>query len=468
MRDDHQEMCERADQSVNAAAWLAERDPHRPRFHLAPPSHWMNDPNGPVWFDGEYHLFYQHNPYGNEWGNMSWGHAASSDLVRWRHLPIAMVPSLDYDRHGVFSGCCVIHDGVPHILYTAFDETAVNKQTQALAISRDGMRTWIKDPSPVIVEPPGGPAPDFRDPFCWKEGNAWHLSLCYAKGSGTGRVLHYQSKDLRHWEYIGVLCDQLPSTPECPNFFPLDARGSKWLLTVSPYGDVIYALGEYRDGRFHPEQWLPLDLGGTAHFYAPNTLLENNGRKVMWGWIKGGGSGQSPWNGCFTLPRLMRLTDDGKLSVQPLPELVALRGRSQQYPKLKTDGAPLIPFPAHNGPSAEIDASIDCPASGRCGLNIAGAGKDGAPLVIAYDAYVGRLSCGDIGGGFRVPTGERLKLRVFLDRSVVEIYANERATLTARCRPPADGRLEFSVWSEPQSTASADVSVWEMADAIVR
>jgi beta-fructofuranosidase len=427
----------------------------------------MNDPNGPVFFDGEYHLFYQHNPYGNEWGNMSWGHAVSSDLVRWRHLPMALVSTPEsYDQHGVFSGCCVIHNGIPHILYTAVDDSAVNKQTQALAISRDRLRTWVKDPAPVIVEPPGGPAPDFRDPFCWKEGDVWHMALCFANGAGTGRVLHYHSQDLRHWEYAGVLCDQFPNTPECPNFFPLDERGSKWLLTVSPYGDVIYALGDYRDGRFHPESWLPLDLGGTAHFYAPNTLLDPNGRKVMWGWIKGGGSGQSPWNGCFTLPRLLELTDDGKLSVQPLPELFALRTRKRHYTKVRFPNAPMIPFEDMKALSVELEATLDVAQGSRCGLNIAGAGKDGAPLIIAYDDAAGRLSCGEIGGAFRPPAKERLRLRVFIDRSVVEIYANDRAALTARCRVPAQPRLEFSVWSDRDSDLRADVTVWEMADAL--
>ncbi|MCL4215878.1 MAG: glycoside hydrolase family 32 protein, partial [Candidatus Hydrogenedentes bacterium] len=140
----HLQELERANASVKAAAPLAQADPLRPAFHITAEANWINDPNGPIYHDGEYHLFFQHNPYGDAWGNMSWGHVVSEDLVHWKHLPIALTPTPgSYDKDGIFSGCCVINDGVPTIIYTGVEDGV---QRQCIATSRDGMRTWTKHP----------------------------------------------------------------------------------------------------------------------------------------------------------------------------------------------------------------------------------------------------------------------------------------------------------------------------------
>jgi len=457
---EHQQYRASADQCVAAAAWLASRDPLRPRYHLTPPAQWMNDPNGPVFFDGEYHLFYQHNPYGSVWGNMSWGHAVSTDLVRWKHLPIALVPNPEgYDRAGVYSGCCVDHEGIPHILYTAVDHQAAQQQTQALAYSHDRLITWTKAPQPVIPNAPDGPVPDFRDPFCWREGDTWNMALCHAS-TATKSVVRYTSKDLRQWEYRGVIYDQFSNVPECPNLFPL---GDKWLLTVSPYGDVIYALGDYRDGQFLPQgPWQALDLGGSAAFYAPNTLFDLSGQKMMWGWVRGGGSPQSPWNGCFSLPRVLDLANDKTLTIHPHAALTSLRGAKREYGNLQLDAGVRVPLPELPGPGTELTGTFKVGEMSRCGLEIAGAGPEGKPLTITYDAAKGRLSCGTAGGTFRLPVGERLELRVFLDRSVLEIYANSRAALTARFHPKNPARPELFAWSDGESLAH--LTAWALAD----
>jgi beta-fructofuranosidase len=127
----HRRALARADASVAAAAAQAAEDPSRPIYHLTSPACWINDPNGPVYYDGEYHVFFQHNPFGSEWGRMFWGHAVSGDLVHWEHLPIALAPNPgSYDKDGVFSGCCVVHEGVPTILYTG-----VSPECQCIATS---------------------------------------------------------------------------------------------------------------------------------------------------------------------------------------------------------------------------------------------------------------------------------------------------------------------------------------------
>src|SRR5579871_1584310 len=193
-------------------------DPHRPRYHFMPPANWMNDPNGPIYVDGRYHLFYQHNPraaawgdYDNSvpaappppdvvWGSMHWGHAVSTDLVNWRHLPIALTPTPDGpDKNGCFSGCAVIHEGVPTLLYTG-----VSPECQCLAVSHDGLLTWQKDArNPVIAGPPAGwTRTDFRDPCVWQEGDEWLMLIGTGIKDVGGAALLYRSDDLIHWRYL--------------------------------------------------------------------------------------------------------------------------------------------------------------------------------------------------------------------------------------------------------------------------
>ena len=199
----HKELVAKAETSVAEAAVKAQKDPLRPIYHLTTAANWINDPDGPVFFEGQYHIFFQHNPYGDSWGNMSWGHAVSSDLAHWRHLPIALVPSPgSYDKDGVWSGCCVVDKGVPTIIYTG-----VYPEVQCIARSYDGMKTWVKyESNPVIAKRPRDDLQGFRDPFVWKEKDGWYMVLGSGiKGQG-GAALLYRSKDLTEWEYMHPLC----------------------------------------------------------------------------------------------------------------------------------------------------------------------------------------------------------------------------------------------------------------------
>ena len=251
-------------------------DLHRPRYHFLPPDGWTNDPNGVIQWEGRYHLFYQHNPHGPFWDTIHWGHAVSRDLVHWEDLPVALTPSPSGpDKDGCFSGCAVDDNGVPTLLYTGFADA---KQTQCLATSHDGLLTWEKfGGNPVLATPPGGVRPlDFRDPWVWREGDAWYMVLVSGlTSSGGGVALLYRSADLRHWERLPhLLTGEVETTGEvweCPNFFPL---GDKHVLIVSvwPKHSVHYFVGAFADGRFSPETHGVLDPDGS--FYAPLTMQE--------------------------------------------------------------------------------------------------------------------------------------------------------------------------------------------------
>jgi len=423
---EHRRALARADASVAADAERAASDPSRPIYHLTSPAHWINDPNGPVYYDGEYHLFFQHNPFGSEWGNMSWGHAVSRDLVRWEHLPIALAPGPgSYDEDGIFSGCCVIHDGVPTILYTG-----VSPECQCIATSRDRLRSWIKHAgNPVISTPPHSDLEGFRDPFCWWNGESWYMALGGGIRGRGGCVLLYRSPDLRDWTYLGPLFQGATGVMECPNFFPL---GDKWLLCVSPFAQVIYAMGDFAEHRFRPEtEWLPMDLGRREDFYAPNSMLDPQGRRIQWGWVQVGRAGAC-WRGVLTLPRVLSLRGDGELGIEPLPELARLRKRHQRWENIalpKDQPTILMDLPSD---TVEICAEFELGEAREVGLTLGDIAPGRRQIAVAYDREAGRLSCAERSGEFRVLPGEgRLELRIFLDRSVVEIYANGRVALTA-------------------------------------
>jgi beta-fructofuranosidase len=462
---EHRRVLDHANTSVAAAAPRAAADPSRPIYHLTSPACWINDPNGPVYFDGEYHVFFQHNPFGSRWGNMCWGHAVSEDLVHWEHLPIALAPNPgSYDKDGIFSGCCVIHDGVPTLLYTG-----VSPECQCLATSEDRLRSWIKYPrNPVIAERPREDLEGFRDPFCWKDRECWYMALgSRIRGEG-GCVLLYRSADLRRWSYLGPLFQGKTDMMECPNFFPL---GDKWLLCVSPYAQVVYAMGSFRGHRFQPETaWLPMDLGGREDFYAPTSMLDPQGRRIQWGWVQAGPQG-ADWKGVLTLPRVLSLRADGQLGVEPLPELARLRRRHQRWENVLLAKDAPVTLTALPSDTLELCVEFELGGAREIGLMLHGVFHGHRQMALSYDHEAGRLSCAERSGSFRVLPGEGcLRLRIFLDRSVMEVYANGRLALTVASDRlglegeglAPEGERSAALFARGGRARAAAVDVWEM------
>src|SRR5436309_2686280 len=288
----------RAMLSDKEAAARLRNSPGRPGYHFLAPANWMNDPNGPIFYRGYYHLFYQHNPYGDDWGNMHWGHARSRDLVHWEHLPIALWPSREAGEEHVFSGCANINSrGQPMIFYTSIarGKSASDHAEQWAAISEDkDLVDWEKHPAnPVLAETVHGDVKiyDWRDPFIFHEGGRTFMvcggNLNHAQG-GKSVVNVYQAvnPEWTQWKYLGVLFRHPdPKVPniECPNFFKLAGR---WVLVVSPHRKVEYFIGTFdaEAGSFKAARTGILDYG---NYYAPNCLLDPKGRRIMWGWVNG-------------------------------------------------------------------------------------------------------------------------------------------------------------------------------------
>lgn len=460
-------------------------DPLRPQYHLMPAHNWMNDPNGPIWFRSRYHMFHQYNPKGAIWGNMNWAHAVSPDLIHWEHEPIALSPSPDGpDRDGVFSGSAVVENGKPTIIYTAVrppaspaeatlrDGKHVWRETQCLATAEDDdLRTWKKRPEPVIAAPPAGlRVTGFRDPVIWREASSWMLAL----GSGTldrgGAVLLYTSTDLRHWTYLHPLLEGSPSGKnaqnpvdtgdmwECPDFFAL---GSKRVLLISTMGKVHWKVGTYQNQRFTPQTEGIVDWGS---YYAAKTMLDPRGMPVLWGWIPETRPDAelitAGWAGVMSLPRLVSINLQGELQTTASPRTRMLRGKhvyidASQSPTLRLKALDTLSI---NDVSAELELEL-LPKADAFTLRLQS--SDGAVFAtIGYsiDAGKRRIRVNDITAPLAGSAGSPVRLHMFLDGSVLEIFSDTTA-LTARIYKNPSPRLRLALEGNVEITS---VNIWQM------
>lgn len=441
----------------------APPDPHRPAFHYLPARNWMNDPNGLIQWRGQYHLFYQYNPHGAFHGSIHWGHAVSDDLVRWTELPVALAPTPGGpDAEGCWSGCAVDDQGVPTFVYTG-----VQPQTVCLATSGDDLLTWQKHPAnPVIGGPPAEFAVPseghFRDPYVWGMGGQWHMVIGSKAAGQGGVVLRYRSDDLVTWDYRGVLLrgDLRQTEPfwtgamwECPNFFPLDGQHVLVLSVQSDTGELLYPA--YYAGRLDGERFTPAVQRILVHgssFYAPQVLRLSDGRTVMWGWLKEGRpeaeAQAAGWSGVMSLPIALTWLPEGAVGLAPVAELQALRRRHWHWDHLTLGPGVSGLLSAVAGDCLEIEAVFEPDAGARFALELRCTAQGQAQARIVYEAALERLS---VEPGPSVPstvasseryaaplgpdTNGRVRLHVFLDRSVVEVFANGHTCLAARHYP---------------------------------
>lgn len=463
-----QEALIRAEAAVKAATSRAQADPTRPIFHVTAPAQWVNDPNGPIFHQGFYHLFYQLTPYSDESGIKYWGHVRSRDLAKWEHLPIAIAPSDDLGEESIWSGCCVINGkGQPMAFYTSIGKgkSPFTEAVQWAATGDDDLIRWEKSSAnPVATEVlhDGKKIYDWRDPFIFREGRKTFMvlggSLNESKG-GQAVVNLYEADnpELTKWKYRGVLF-QLPDaearTAECPNFFKL---GDEWVLFVSPYGKVQYFVGRFdaENGRFLPRARGLVDYG--PHFYAPNTMLVPDGRRLVWGWVNGFPSGRG-WNGCLSLPRQLSFSRDGQLRQVPAPQLMKLRGELMEYKEARVEAADQrFALPASD--AMEIEAEIDLNSAGGVQLAIENE-KQERPVTMGFNGLELRVL--DAKAPLPLAKGDRkLKLRVFIDRSVMEVFANDTVCVT-KTIPLVGNNGRLSVRSEAGTANLKRLRAWPM------
>jgi len=463
-------------------------DCHRPRYHFLPPANWMNDPNGLIQWGDTFHLFYQYNPAGPFHRNIHWGHATSRDLIHWQHQPIALAPTPDGpDADGCWSGCAVDDHGTPTLIYTGF--RLPETQQPCLAVSYDGMVTWQKWPQPIISAPP----PDldllgFRDHTIWREAGCWHMLIGAGIRGQGGAALHYSSHDLRHWKYEGPLLvgDAGQFEPiwtgtlwECPDFFAL---GDDHVLICSVWDQrpyyTIAMQGSYGDSRFTPHTIHKLDAGD-VHFYAPQTALLRDGRRIMFGWAMEGRSEAvtraAGWAGVMSLPREVKLASDGSLVTIPIAEVERLRGvATQAAPGYVSPGA--LQWMAIQGAHLELEFIAHPPASGSLSIWLRASPDGSEATILRYDTDTDTLTldrsrsalAGEVWRDSHhcllpLTVGEPLHLRIFLDGSLIEVFANQRRSITSRIYPSRPDSLGVALLAEGGRAEVVALRAWEMA-----
>lgn len=472
-------------------------EPNRPLFHFTPPINWMNDPNGLVWHDGEYHLYYQHNPYGKEWGHMSWGHAVSADLARWQHLPIAI---LEEPRQGytIFSGSAVFdrnntsglgQPGQPPLVavYTADHHPAAALEDIRISYSLDRGRSF----APFA----GNPVLDVRNPKFGDPKAFWHAPtgrwiLAAIHGDAQGWVDLYGSADLKHWDLLSQFRAEhdAPGVWECPDLFPVpvespEAGGaaSRWVLKVNAVtpnrGPAVtrYFIGGFDGFRFVADppraQIANPDLDAIYAQVTYNDLPESDGRRILIGWVRQTPRQERAWTGMMSIPRVLTLRRiDGSLRLcqQPIAELAGLRGRSHRVGPMLVNGDALILSPADMGRGAgEIEAEFEPPPHGECGIRLRW--PHHAAVDIGYSAATNELFVDQHGRprlGIPLPHADgRVAMRIFVDRGIVEVFGDRgQATITALLdveTAPAG----MDVFAEDGTARLARLNLWEMNPA---
>jgi beta-fructofuranosidase len=462
-------------------------DPLRPQFHLLPASNWMNDPNGPIFFGGQYHMFHQYNPKGAVWGNMHWAHAVSPDMVQWRHQPIAIAPTPDgYDRDGVFSGSAVLDQGVPTVIYTGVlpprsdSETTLRdgvhtwREVQCLAVSHDPeLRTWEKLAAPVIAAPPPDlPVAGFRDPCVWREEGSWWLILGSGFRGRGGAILLYRSEDLRNWHYMHPLVEGAASGKnttnpvdtgdmwECPDFFPM---GDQHVLLISAMGKVHWKVGTYKDKKFSPEKEGTVDYGS---YYAAKSMLDKDGNRILWGWIPEtrpeSEYSAAGWAGVMAIPRVLSLNSENELVMEILPAVQQLRREHSKLKEAMTiEAMKQLPSDLRlSNLSAELLVELHTKVGRTTTLRLAADNQETFASIAVGDGPKGRvLNVNGIVAPLSGASGSVVRLHALLDASVLEVLANGTAAVTARVYRAPSGPLRLHLDGDPRIPS---LDIWQM------
>ena len=480
----------------------------RPQFHYTPAANWMNDPNGLVHFDGEYHLFYQYNPFGATWGHMSWGHAVSTDMLHWQELPVALAAD---DETMVFSGSIVIdtHNTAGFAapgetalvaIYTGAQRREGGLQNQQLAWSIDRGRTWARYAGNPVLDLG---LRDFRDPkVIWHAPTSrWIMAVVLPD---RHLVSFYASGDLKAWRHCSDFGPAGSSAGiwECPDLFTLPIDGEPgaraWVLKVDVFeGHVAGGSGaQYFVGHFDGERFtaearegapMPVRWGDFgADFYAAMTWPDpdaSRGRAVWIGWMSdhhyGAQLPTAPWCGAMTLPRCLSLRRGPTglaLRQMPIDALAALRGAHRAVPAENlADAERALALPEPDARALDIEIRFDAIAARETGLRL-GCG-DGESLTIGFDAgrgaaFVDRTRAGHtpphpaFGGRRYAPIGDAhggsLALRIVIDWSSVEVFVNGgEAALTEQFFPTGDTR-SLAVYAEGGHASIASIDIWSL------
>jgi len=477
------------------------REPQRPTYHFVIPEGIAEpfDPNGAIFWNGEYHLFYifqERRPRDGYRGD-SWGHVSSHDLVHWRWHPTALEPS--GPELAIYSGNAFIDkDGVPTIVYQGLGAG------NCIATSTDpDLNDWVKSPQNPVLPYPEVAADDekidFRkilselpeygkydvwDPHVWLDGDTYYMISGDNHDWPYRKATLWKSTNLTDWKLLGdFLHHDMPNVDpdwqmDCPDFFKI---GGKYMLLClgGGKGGARYYLGDFKNEQFYPD--LHAQMKGCS---APESMLDDKGRRIMWAWVPDRFYKRRDeliqtrgWSGTMTLPRVLTLVD-GVLHMEPAEELKTLRGRHTQLKNLTVDAGAERKIEAVAGDALELGLTINPRDATQCGVKVRCSPGGEEQTAIVYDAEksVIRIDMAKstlnefyqkrqrpiVEAPFRLKPGERLKLRIFLDHSIMEVFVNERQCVTQRLYPTRADSQGLAVFSSGGRAEIQEFEAWKM------
>ena len=447
-----------------------EKDRFYPEYHFRPEKNWMNDPNGLIYHGGKYHMFFQHNPNADVWGDIHWGHAESEDLIHWKTLPIALAPSYAEGEIHCYSGCAVPDGEDVRIFYTSIGAgergpengaeqwSAKNLDSDLIAWTKSGMpklRQEINRPDVILM---------WRDPFIWREDDGWYMLLSGTR-NGCGCIAVYKSQDLTAWKYLGIFFEtEKYELIECPNMMKF---GERYVLLYSPLKAVRYVVGtiDRKSFQFIPETEGVFDYSvDKKGFYAPNVFFNDpKGRKLVFGCLFEGdrlnSSMKRGWAGMQSVPREVRLEET--LKIAPAEECLMLRKEvlakyrrgcslsETSAVKLSAACAAceiVIRFHEAPGTKLAVELFADAEAEEKTVLKVDTSERklilDRSRSALRSDVTKENIEVklrSPAGGRKILPSAEEVKeekeIRIFADHSSIEIFYNEEAVISARVFP---------------------------------
>jgi len=476
--------------------WMSENDPHYPLYHFTGPESWINDPNGPIYHNGRYHLFYQFDPIVPDgrggWRRSArcWGHAVSDDLIHWSDWPVAVWPDTPHDCGGVYSGNTVVDDeGRLCGLYTGNVSGRDGPRYGILIRSRDGGVTWEKKTVLRPSQRPNANSPVHHDGYLWRDGERW----CQLIGGSTGgpnpcgAAWLWTSDDLEQWTLRKNIAPAIRhgSFWELP--YLIELGGRHVLMVGTP--DNPYWVGTYdKDAmQFTPDHPKPRSMDSRAFYSFNLNLADGRGpggmaRQLMHGWVRVPASptaGVPYWQGAHSIPRVLSLGKNGKDIVQrPIREIEALRGRHCRCGPLVVEPGEDGYLPGIQGDALEVMVRFGCVRStaSRLGLKLRVATEGARAIRVWYEVETGRFG---ISGTETEPTGRGpidasaraavapsdtvnglMSLRVFLDRSIIEAYCGGAALTNIAFSEPS--ALGLDLFAEGGRAEVHSVEVWHM------
>ena len=449
------------------------RDPSRPGYHFATPEGIASpfDPNGAIYWKGRYHLFYIFQDKRSGKKSDHWGHLSSTDLFHWRQHPTGLL-------EGMYSGNCFINKGgVPTICYHQLG------QGNAVAVALDDdLNEWKKlDSNPITPKTQPGDEHHGKyrswDPFGWLEGDAYYAIF------GGERPAIVKSPTLGgEWRYVGDLFAHgvegvsLDEDVSCADLFRLGDRDV--LVCISHRLGCRYYVGEWKNEQFYPESHAQMSWVDRS-FFAPESLADDKGRRIMWAWLLDGPEfgvrWEHGWSGTMSLPRVLSLGDDGQLRMDVPEEIEALRYGAFKRENFALQSDTDLVIDGIGGNSLELFIEMESSDASGYGVKVCVSPDGQEETVVFHDALEGKLKVDthrsgpadtpkDVEAGpFELKEGERLKLRVFVDKSVVEVFANSRQAVMRRVYPSRPDSVGVSLFSIGGTTQVHTLESWNIS-----